>query len=105
MKKHFFIQKMKNKDMLNELRHLNKISKILNDSAVPKLVTRKQIEINDLSGSQYSVNKNMRFKTSILRSIFYDYSYTYFVVKWAKTSIILKDITEDFDKVSWFINF
>ena len=91
--------------MLNELRHLNKISKILNDSAVPKLVTRKQIEINDLSGSQYSVNKNMRFKTSILRSIFYDYSYIYFVVKWAKTSIILKDITEDFDKVSWFINF
>ena len=91
--------------MLNELRHLNKISKILNDSAVPKLVTRKQIEINDLSGSQYSVNKNMRFKTSIPRSIFYDYSYIYFVVKWAKTSIILKDITEDFDKVSWFINF
>ena len=91
--------------MLNELRHLNKISKILNDSAVPKLVTRKQIEINDLSGSQYSVNKNMRFKTSILRSIFYDYSYIYFVVKWAKTSIILKDITEDFDKVSQFINF
>ena len=41
LKKHFFIQKMKNKDMLNELRHLNKISKILNDSAVPKLVTRK----------------------------------------------------------------
>ena len=44
-------------------------------------MTRKWIEVNDLSGSQYSVNKNIRFKTSILRSDFRDYSDAYIVVK------------------------
>ena len=45
-----------------------KVSKLLNDSTVLKFVTTKWIELNDLSGGQYSVNKNRRSKTSILRS-------------------------------------
>ena len=44
-----------------------KISKLLNDSTVWNLVTRKSIEVNDLSGGQYSVNKNIRVKPSMLR--------------------------------------
>ena len=44
-------------------------------------MTRKWIEVNDLSGGQYSVNKNIRFKTSILRSDLRDYSDAYIVVK------------------------
>ena len=51
-----------------------KISKLLNDSTVSKLVTKHWIEINDLSSGQYSVNKNIIFKISILRSDLCDYS-------------------------------
>ena len=44
-----------------------KISKLLNDSVVLKFVTRKWIEENCLSGDQYSVNKDVKFKTQMLR--------------------------------------
>ena len=44
-------------------------------------MTWKWIEVNDLSGSQYSVSKNIRFKTSMLSPIFCDYSDRYVVVK------------------------
>ena len=36
-----------------------KISKLLNYSTPSKFVTKNSIEVNDLSGSQYSVNKNI----------------------------------------------
>ena len=45
-------------------------------------VTRKWIEVNHLSNGQYSVNKIIRFKTSMLRSDLWDYSDTYIVVEW-----------------------
>ena len=45
----------------------NKISKLLNDSTVSKFTTRKWIEVNNLSGGQYSVNKIIRFKIPVLR--------------------------------------
>ena len=37
-----------------------KISKLLNDLIVFKFVTKKLVKVNDLSGGQYSVNKNIR---------------------------------------------
>ena len=52
----------------------HKISKLLNDSTVSKIVTRRWIQINDWSGGQYSVNKNIRFKTPMLSSDLCDYS-------------------------------
>ena len=58
-----------------------KISKLRNDSAVSKFVTRKWIEVNDLSGSQYSVNKNITSKTPMLRSDLCDYIDALIVVK------------------------
>ena len=58
-----------------------KISKLLNDSIVSRFVTKKWIEVNDLSGGQYSVNKNVRFKTAMLRSDLCDNSDAYIVVK------------------------
>ena len=58
-----------------------KISKLLNDSIIPKFMTKKWIEINDLSSGQYSDNKNVRFKASMLRSDLYDYSGAYADVK------------------------
>ena len=44
-------------------------------------MTKRWIEINDLSSGQYSSNKNTRFKTSMLRSNLFDYSDAYIVVK------------------------
>ena len=44
-------------------------------------MTRKWIEVNDLSSGQYSVNKNIGFKTLVLRSNLRAYSDAYIVVK------------------------
>ena len=43
---------------------------------MPKFVTKKWIEVN----SQYSANKKIRFKTSMLRSDLCDYSDAYIVL-------------------------
>ena len=59
----------------------HKLSKLLNDSTVSKFVTRKWIEGNDLSSGQYSANKNIRFKTTMLRLDLRDYSNAYIVLK------------------------
>ena len=59
----------------------HKISELLKNSTVSKFAARKWIEVNNLSGSQYSVNKNIRFKTPMLRSNLFDYSDAYIVVK------------------------
>ena len=39
------------------------------------------MEVNDLSNGKYSVNKNIKFKTPILKSNLCDYSDAYTVVK------------------------
>ena len=59
-----------------------KISKLLNISTLPKFVTRKWIEVNDLSNGQYSVNKNTRLKNSMLRSDLCGHSDLYIAVNW-----------------------
>ena len=43
------------------------ISESLNGSTVSKILTRKWVEINDSSNGQYSVTKNITFKTPMLR--------------------------------------
>ena len=58
-----------------------KISKLLDDSSISKFVTRKWIEVNYLSSNKHSLNKNIRFKTPMLRSDLCDYSDTYILVK------------------------
>ena len=60
-----------------------KISKLLNYSTASKFVTKTSIEVNDLSGSQYSVNKNIKFKTPAVRSCLRDYSNAYILEKGA----------------------
>ena len=59
----------------------HKSSKLLNDSTVSNFVTRKRIKVNDLRGGQYSADKNIRFKISMLRSDLCDYCDTYIVAK------------------------
>ena len=58
-----------------------KISKLLDNSTLPNFVTRIWIEVNDLSRAQYFVNKNVRFKSPMIRWIWCDYSDAYIAVK------------------------
>ena len=74
----------------------HKISKLLNNSTVSKFVTRKWVEVNYLSNGQYSINKNIRFKTSTQKSDLRDYGDAKIVVKWRitvdGTMILTKEI-------------
>ena len=54
-----------------------------------KFATRKWIVVNDLSNGLYSVEKNLRFKTPMLRSDLCDYRDPYIAVK----GLILLTIT------------
>ena len=46
-----------------------------------KFRTKNWVEINDESRGTYSVNRQINFKTSMLRSSLCDYSDTYILVK------------------------
>ena len=48
---------------------------------LPKFVTKKWIEVYDQSEGNYDVNKEIRIKTSMLRSDLCDFSDAYIVVK------------------------
>ena len=51
---------------------------------VPRFITKKQVEVHDQSGSaedRYKPSKQIRFKTSMLRSDLCDFSDAYIVVK------------------------
>ena len=51
------------------------------DENLPRFITKKWVEIYDQSGGNYSVNKEIRIKTSILRSDLCDFNDAYIVVK------------------------
>ena len=48
---------------------------------LPKFVTKKWIEVYDQSEGNYDVNKEIRIKTSMLRSDLWDFSDAYIAVK------------------------
>ena len=51
------------------------------DQDLPRIVTKKWIEVQDQSGGNYNANKEIRIKTSMPRSDLRDYSDAYTVVK------------------------
>ena len=51
------------------------------DENLPRFITKKWVEIYDQSGGNYSVNKEIRIKTSLLRSDLCDFNDAYIVVK------------------------
>ena len=51
------------------------------DKNLPRFVTKKWIEVYDQSEGNYNVNKEIRIKTSMLRSDLCDFSDAYIVVK------------------------
>ena len=60
-----------------------KIENLLDSSSnqPPKFRTKNWVEINDESRGTYSVNRQINFKTSMLRSSLCDYSDAYILVK------------------------
>ena len=59
----------------------NFLDKTLNDKDLPRFVTKKWIEVYDQSEKNYSPNKEIRIKTSMLRSDLCDFSDAYIVVE------------------------
>ena len=59
---------------------------------VPRLITKKWIEIHDQSNEIYSINKQIRFKAPVLRSDLCDYSDAYIVVKGLLLLLLKKEI-------------
>ena len=51
------------------------------DKDLPRFITKKWIEVHDQSEKNYNVNKEIKIKTSMLRSDLCDYSDAYIVVK------------------------
>ena len=81
-----------------------KITNLLSNifDKVPRFITKKWINIYDQSGGTCNSNKQVRFKTSILRSDFCDYSDGYIV---AKRKIIVANPNNDaYDKKLVFKN-
>ena len=66
LKKQLFHQKKEKtkriKTSIIKMEHYQ-ITKLLNHSTVSKFLTKEWIEVNALSSGQYSVNKDIRFKT------------------------------------------
>ena len=58
-----------------------KIVNCNSDENLPRFITKKWVEVYDQSGGNYNVNKEIRMKTSMLRSDLYDYSDAYIFVK------------------------
>ena len=63
-----------------------KITKLIGSISdkVPKFITKKWIEVHDeygTAGNRYNPNKQIRFKTSMIRSDLCDYSDAYIAVE------------------------
>ena len=57
------------------------------DKDLPRFVTKKWIEVYDQSGGNYNVNKEIKIKTSMLRSDLFNFSDVYSVVKGIMTIV------------------
>ena len=64
---------------------------------VPRFITKKWIEVHDQSGETNNTNKQIRFKTSMLRSDLCDFSDAHIVVKGTVT--VSADESDRIDKL------
>ena len=67
------------------MEHQKIISLLDNQTQPSKLITQKWVKMNDKPRGIYSINSDIRFKTTILKSSLCDYSDTYILVKGAIT--------------------
>ena len=73
---------------------VNFIDSTSDNKDLPKFVTKKWIEVYDQSQGNYNVNKEIRIKTSMLRSDLCDFSEAYIVVK-GDITVTKKTFTAD----------
>ena len=66
---------------------VNFLDSTFDDKDLPIFVTKKWIKVCDQSGGNYNVNKEIRIKTSMLRSDLCDFSDAYIVVKGTITAV------------------
>ena len=72
---------------------------------IPRFITKKWVEVHDQSGSaedRYKPSKQIRFKTSMLRSDLCDFSDAYIVVK--GTITVTNPVNDAYDKKLAFKN-
>ena len=60
---------------------INLLDTTFDNKDLPRFVTKKWIEIYDQSEKNYSINKEIRIKTSMLRSDLCDFSDAYIILK------------------------
>ena len=60
---------------------VNFLDRTSDDKDLPKFITKKWIEVDDQSGGNYIVNKEIRNKTPMLRSDLFNFNDAYIVVK------------------------
>ena len=60
---------------------INLLDITFDDKDLPRFVTKKWVEVYDQSEKNYSINKEIRIKTPMLRSDLYDFSDAYIVIK------------------------
>ena len=63
----------------------NFLDTISHDKELPRFVTKKWIKVYDQSEKNYNPNREIRIKTSMLRSDLCDFSNAYIVVKGTTT--------------------
>ena len=88
---------------------INLLDTTFDDKDLPRFVTKKWIEVYDQSEINYSVNKEIRIKTPMLRSDWCDFSDAYIVVKGEITFIDPNNVNYEknlaFKNNAPFINF
>ena len=62
-------------------KNVNFLDTTFDDKDLPRFVTKKWIEVCDQSEGNYNINKEIRIKTSMLRSDLCDFSDAYIFVK------------------------
>ena len=67
------------------MEHQKIISLLDNQTQPSKLITQKWVKMNDKPRGIYSINSDIRFKTTMLKSSLCDYSDAYILVKGAIT--------------------
>ena len=93
-----FVQKMWHHGIKMKFQKItNFLDTTSDDKDLPRFVTKKWIEVYDQSEGNYNVNKEIRIKTSMLRSDLCDYSDAYIVVKGTITADKKTFTADDFE--------
>ena len=74
---------------------VNLLDTTSDDKDLPRFVTKKWIEVYDQSEKNYSVNKEIRIKTPMLRSDLCDFNDAYIVVKGDITLKVIMMLIEE----------